>query len=268
MKLSDKIRILRKARNMSQEELGFSLSKVNKDGISRQTVSDWENGKFEPKLDNIRDLAEVLNVSFDALLDESLDLNDDKVLSDVLSKSEKKEKDKIAHTFSYQIDAYERDVVAWVLTILFPIFAAMCVIGIIMFINALVTNNIIPRLIIGAIFATLGMPFTGVYLTGVKDYFHRIRYGKNDMPIGSLSNKYLRINRYQNVDNKTLIPVSMIESIKLGENVHKYHGEVIVNIKDNSKPLVLKDIQKPQKLVDIFSRLDSYIENPDDLKNL
>ena len=85
MKLFDKIRILRKARGLSQEQLGYSLSRVNKDGISRQTVSDWENGKFEPKLDNIRDLAEVFDVSFDALLDESVDLEDQKVLNAVLN---------------------------------------------------------------------------------------------------------------------------------------------------------------------------------------
>ena len=86
MKLFDKIRILRKARGLSQEQLGYSLSRVNKDGISRQTVSDWENGKFEPKLENIRDLAEVFNVSFDALLDESVDLEDQAVLKAVLNK--------------------------------------------------------------------------------------------------------------------------------------------------------------------------------------
>lgn len=86
MKLFDKIRILRKARCLSQEQLGYSLSRVNKDGISRQTVSDWENGKFEPKLENIRDLAEVFNVSFDALLDESVDLENEKVLEAVLNK--------------------------------------------------------------------------------------------------------------------------------------------------------------------------------------
>ena len=87
MKLFDKIRILRKARGLSQEQLGYSLSRVNKDGISRQTVSDWENGKFEPKLENIRDLAEVFDVSFDALLDESIDLDDEKVLYDVINKN-------------------------------------------------------------------------------------------------------------------------------------------------------------------------------------
>ena len=86
MKLFDKIRILRKARGLSQEQLGYSLSRVNKDGISRQTVSDWENGKFEPKLENIRDLAEVFDVSFDTLLDESVDLDDPAVLKAVLNK--------------------------------------------------------------------------------------------------------------------------------------------------------------------------------------
>ena len=91
MKLFDKIRILRKARGLSQEQLGYSLSRVNKDGISRQTISDWENGNFEPKLENIRDLAEVLDVSFDVLLDDSIDLDDEKVLDRVLNKTQKKD---------------------------------------------------------------------------------------------------------------------------------------------------------------------------------
>ena len=59
MELSDKIRILRKARGFSQEGLGENLSRVSSSGISRQSISDWENGKTEPKLDNIRDLAKV-----------------------------------------------------------------------------------------------------------------------------------------------------------------------------------------------------------------
>lgn len=84
MELSDKIRIIRKARGFSQEGLGDSLSMTCESGISRQSVSDWENGKTEPKLNNIRDLAKVLNVSYDALLDETLDLTDTNVLTAVL----------------------------------------------------------------------------------------------------------------------------------------------------------------------------------------
>ena len=47
MELSTKIRMIRKARGLSQEELGDSLTKMSQ-GISRQSVSDWETGKSEP----------------------------------------------------------------------------------------------------------------------------------------------------------------------------------------------------------------------------
>ena len=88
MELADKIRIIRKARGYSQEQLGDKLSRTSENGISRQAVSDWENGRTEPKLDNIRDLATVLNVSYDALLDESIDLEEPKILSKILGNSE------------------------------------------------------------------------------------------------------------------------------------------------------------------------------------
>lgn len=84
MKLGEKITILRKARGFSQEQLGLSLA-TKDNGVSRQTVSDWENGRTEPKLDNIRALADLLDVSYDALLDEELDLRNPECLSAVLS---------------------------------------------------------------------------------------------------------------------------------------------------------------------------------------
>ena len=83
MTLGEKIYILRRARGLSQEQLGFSLS-TKDNGVSRQTVSDWENNKTIPKLENIKALAILLNVSYDALLDESLDLNDVNVLNQTL----------------------------------------------------------------------------------------------------------------------------------------------------------------------------------------
>ena len=107
MQLSDKIRILRKARGFSQEGLGYNLSRVNKDGISRQTISDWENGKCEPVLDNIRDLSKVLNVSFNALLDESIDLNDDETLNKVLKNLDEEKKIKVNSKFRYSIRIYD-----------------------------------------------------------------------------------------------------------------------------------------------------------------
>ena len=97
MELYEKIRKIRKARGFSQEELGNRLSEK---GISRQSISDWENGYTEPRLDNIRDLAKVLNVSYDSLLDDSLDLNDPRVLNTVL-KNEKQMTSK-SHLFHYE----------------------------------------------------------------------------------------------------------------------------------------------------------------------
>lgn len=88
MTLGEKIYILRRARGLSQEQLGFSLS-TKENGVSRQTVSDWENNKAIPKLENLRALSILLNVSYDALLDESLDLNDVNVLNQILFKGSK-----------------------------------------------------------------------------------------------------------------------------------------------------------------------------------
>ena len=75
MNLSEKIAIVRKARRYTQEELG------DKVGVSRQTVSSWEKGDYEPTLDNIRAITEALNVSFDTLLNDKVDLNDKQELN-------------------------------------------------------------------------------------------------------------------------------------------------------------------------------------------
>ena len=131
MKLFDKIRILRKARGLSQEQLGYSLSRVNKDGISRQTVSDWENGKFEPKLENIRDLAEVFNVSFDALLDESVDLENEKVLEAVLNKKpyDKKEFDDDFYTQPVR-EVKDKRLTSWRTAVIMALSAYIIFVGI------------------------------------------------------------------------------------------------------------------------------------------
>ena len=269
MKLSDKIRILRKARGLSQEQLGYSLSRVNKDGISRQTVSDWENGKFEPKLENIRDLAEVLNVSFDALLDESLDLEDDKVLYAVLNKVSNKEKSAtIDNSFSYSIYAYEFDKRALVKIILAPIFDIVAAVGIFLFVSGLISDDI-------GFVTWLGMMLgvscfaAGLGLTiGLPNSIKSLVHGKFTVRFGTLTNEYLHISTYKSVSNSIYIPIEKIEKMELGEKATKIHGPVEITIKERNKPLTLIDIKEPYKLVEVFKSLDSYIENPDEIKIL
>lgn len=61
--LSDSIREHRKRNSMSQDELAEKL------GVSRQSVSLWENGQTQPTIDNIIALARIFNTTADELLE-------------------------------------------------------------------------------------------------------------------------------------------------------------------------------------------------------
>ncbi len=60
--LSENIRRLRRAAGLSQEELAGRL------GVSRQSISLWEQGVTNPTVENIYAMAEVLGVSFNELM--------------------------------------------------------------------------------------------------------------------------------------------------------------------------------------------------------
>jgi transcriptional regulator with XRE-family HTH domain len=65
MHLSEKIQLLRKQRNLSQEQLAEELD------VSRQAVSKWESDQSIPEMNNIIQLSEIFNVSTDYLLKEN-----------------------------------------------------------------------------------------------------------------------------------------------------------------------------------------------------
>ena len=62
MDISEKILQLRKASNMTQEQLAERVS------VSRQSVSKWEGGQAVPELDKLLELSKVFNVTTDYLL--------------------------------------------------------------------------------------------------------------------------------------------------------------------------------------------------------
>ena len=69
MDLGKKIIAMRNEKNLSQEQLAEKLN------VTRQTISNWENGKFYPDIDSLVNLSKFFNVSLDVLLS-----YDDKVL--------------------------------------------------------------------------------------------------------------------------------------------------------------------------------------------
>lgn len=81
--LSDNIRNYRKENNLSQDELAEKL------GVSRQSISLWENGQTQPTVDNIIALAKIFNITADELL-ESYD--GARTFQEAPGRSEKKER--------------------------------------------------------------------------------------------------------------------------------------------------------------------------------
>ena len=64
-KIGKKISELRKAKNMTQNELADRLS------ISYQAVSNWERGQTMPDISKLSEISQILSVSIDELLGES-----------------------------------------------------------------------------------------------------------------------------------------------------------------------------------------------------
>ena len=70
MKLSEKITTLRKAYNMTQEELAAICN------VSRQSISKWEADIALPELEKILILSEIFHISTDVLLKDGLTLSE------------------------------------------------------------------------------------------------------------------------------------------------------------------------------------------------
>jgi transcriptional regulator with XRE-family HTH domain len=74
MGFRERIRQAREAQGLTGEALGAQL------GVSKATISHWEKGRYEPGIEQLRGLCNVLKVSADWLLErESLDLPPDAV---------------------------------------------------------------------------------------------------------------------------------------------------------------------------------------------
>ena len=78
--MSDNIRHYRKEKGLSQEEMAVRLHVV------RQTVSKWENGKSVPDAEVLIKIADLLDVSVGNLLGVEMEENNEKDLTEELSR--------------------------------------------------------------------------------------------------------------------------------------------------------------------------------------
>ena len=81
MDFSEKLLTLRKANNMTQEQLAKKLD------VSRQSISKWESGQATPELEKIVAMSAVFNVTTDYLL-KSSEIDDLSVKTEMLEKQQ------------------------------------------------------------------------------------------------------------------------------------------------------------------------------------
>lgn len=81
MDFSEKLLILRKAKDLTQEQLAEKLD------VSRQSVSKWESGQAIPELDKIIALSVIFDVTTDYLL-KSSEIDDLSVKTEILEKQQ------------------------------------------------------------------------------------------------------------------------------------------------------------------------------------
>lgn len=248
MELSEKIRIIRKARGYSQEELGDRV------GVTRQNVSEWEKGTYEPNLISIRCLAKELEVSFDTLLDRDIDLNDKHQLNIALKNLNEEVKNKVNNSFRYRIQEYtvtKKDY-AFVITY-FSLMMALVI-------------GIIPTVIMGSGIASVIMIIAFILLLAAIalpiSCIKKIKNGCYPNTFGTLSMTHFVVIGWSDsvFDRTVYVPVTEIESMELDKNAKKKHGKVIVHLKGRNKPIVTSEIVNPQKLIDVFNNRESFIE--------
>ena len=256
MTLSEKIAIVRKARRFTQEELG------DKVGVSRQTVSSWEKGEYEPTLDSVRAIAEVLDVSYDTLLNDKVDLSDKSALNVALKNLDDDTKGKVNNSFRYRIRQYNVKKSDYIKVIVYFSIVGLLILGVIVnafFIKEISSANAFVEYVLG-----LALIFTLSIISLPIARIKRIKAGGSNYSFGTLSQTHLVIIGWSDskFDRTVYIPVSEIESMELGKDATSRHGTVVVRIKERNKPLVTNDIVEPQKLIDIFNNLETFVESP------
>lgn len=75
-----RLRELRNKNSMTQNEVARKI------GVSGQTILNWESGIYEPKINQLIQLADLFNVSVDYLIERK---NSDKLIDDICRELEK-----------------------------------------------------------------------------------------------------------------------------------------------------------------------------------
>ncbi len=103
MEFNEKLKVLRKNKGLTQEELAEVLF------VSRTAVSKWESGRGYPSIDSLKDISEFFSVSIDDML------SGDKLLS-IAEKENKSNMRNLCNSLLGMVDLF------WLLLVVLPLY--------------------------------------------------------------------------------------------------------------------------------------------------
>ena len=147
--LSENLKKIRKDNNLSQEQLAEKL------GVSRQSVSKWENGEAYPEMDKVLQLCKMFNLNIDELLNQDIkEVNENKQSKINVDKYVKDFLDYITKTINLFSSMKFKDIIKCLIE--------QCFIGI---------SILIVTLILGTL---LGNLFHGVFFFIPHEYYYSV----------------------------------------------------------------------------------------------
>lgn len=156
--LSENLKRIRKDNNLSQEQLAEKL------GVSRQSVSKWENGEAYPEMDKVLQLCKMFNLNIDELLNQDLkEVNENKQSKINVDKYVRDFLDYVTKTINLFSSMKFKDIVKCLIE--------QCFIGISILIVVLILGMLLGNLFHGVFFFIPGEYYYSVYNLFSSIYF-------------------------------------------------------------------------------------------------
>ena len=240
MKFGDNLRNLRKSKKMSQEVL------AEKVGVSRQSVSKWENGEAYPEMNNILNLCNIFHCKINDLVNENLididSLDDNIKMSVVKLKKEKQNKMKGLSKAIYIISR-----IAKICTII----GIICV-SLLLVISPVLLNNIEVsenKLIVfnQELNYEINDEKTEIIISKNNNFTQKILIDDSDV-INQLENVFEKYSKLTIIIFSEFIIICLILSIYLITLVLNKLEKLFINIHDGDTPFTLENCEYIKKI--------------------
>lgn len=251
MNIADKIRILRLARGFTQEALDAQLVRSNPYTYKQYSIIYWENGTIIPTADDIQLLAKVLHVSFDVLLNDSIDLNNPNTLTAVLKNTDFNAS--CSQIFRYAILVNN-------LSFKFFLRSIICGILLIIVLVCAILWNLLKNDVCLAIAFLVGFVDFFLLFGAISDLIRALR-GKVFSYAGELNQLNLIFEDKKKNNERTIVPTNKIIRMDLGKEQKHLYGDVDVFIEGYRQPVVLAQVMKPKELIKVFKQITAYRKN-------